>query len=259
MADAVRRIVVTGAAGVIGKATCRRLIDDGHRVMAVDVDKDGGSALLEELSAGDRLHFCAADVTNEFDVEAYVQEAVARLGGIDGFFNNAGIEGVVAPVTAYPTDVFDRVVAVNLRGVFLGLKHVMAAMAPAASGSIVNTASVAGLVGSPGMAAYIATKHAVVGITKTAAIEGAAMGVRVNAVCPGPVESRMMRSLEDGLAGLLTLPDRDAAAAAIRQQLPANRYARPEEVAALVAYLLSDSSSYISGAAIPIDWAGTAR
>src|SRR5829696_8284414 len=144
MADRVSTAVVTGAGGIIGRACCRRLLEDGYRILAVDLDKDAGAALLEELGAGDRLEFHAADVTVEADVEGYVREAADRLGGIDAFFNNAGIEGVVAPIAEHPIEAFDRVLAVNVRGVFLGLKHVMRAMAGAGGGSIVNTASIAG-------------------------------------------------------------------------------------------------------------------
>ena len=259
MADRVSTAVVTGAGGVIGRACCRRLLEDGYRILAVDLDKDAGAALLEELGAGDRLEFHAADVTVEADVEGYVREAADRLGGIDAFFNNAGIEGVVAPIVNHPVDALDRVLAVNVRGVFLGLKHVMAVMAGRGGGSIVNTSSVAGLIGFAGIAPYIASKHAVVGLTKTASIEGAASGVRVNAVCPGPIDSRMMDSLESGLAGMLGLPDAATAHGAVTGTVPGGRYGTAEEVADLVAYLLSPRASYVSGAAIPIDWGFTAQ
>ena len=158
-----------------------------------------------------------------------------------------------------PVEIFDKVVAVNLRGVFLGLKHVMAAMAATGGGSIVNTASVAGIVGATGLAPYVATKHGVVGLTKVAALEGAATGIRVNAVCPGPVESRMMDSLENGLVAMLGVADAATTQRALTSTIPGGRYAKAEEVARLVAYLLSDDSSYISGAAIPIDCGFTAR
>ena len=259
MSERTKRAVVTGGAGVIGKACCRRLLADGYGVLAVDLDKDLGAVLVEELDAGDQLTFHASDVTNELDVEGYVQQAIATFGGIDAFFNNAGVEGLVAPIVSYPVDAFDRVIAVNLRGVFLGLKYVMAAMAQGGGGSIVNTASVAGLIGSPGLAPYIASKHGVVGLTKTAALEGAAIGVRVNAVCPGPVDSRMMESLEDGVVELMGMANREAAHAEFAQRVPVGRYAKPEEVADLVAYLLSDRAAYVSGAAIPVDWGFTAQ
>src|SRR4051794_24027144 len=258
MADAPLGIVVTGAAGEIGTACCRRLLAGGHRVVAVDIDEQAGKALIDALGR-DGVSFVAADVTEEAAVEGYVGEAVERLGRIDGFFNNAGIEGEVAAIPGYPTDVFDRVVAVNLRGVFLGLKHVMAAMASSGGGSIVNTSSVAGLIGVGGLSPYIATKHAVVGLTKVAAVEGAAIGIRVNAVCPGPIETRMMESLESGAMTLLGLPDQSTAKAAFTQLVPGARYGTVDEVAAVVDFLLSPASSYISGASIPVDFGLTAQ
>jgi NAD(P)-dependent dehydrogenase (short-subunit alcohol dehydrogenase family) len=254
-----RGIVVTGAAGEIGAACCRRLLDAGHRVLAVDVDEVAGKALVESAPIDERIRFVAADVTDEAAVQRYVAEAVSFLGAIDGFFNNAGIEGSVAPIPAYPIEVFDRVVAVNLRGVFLGLKHVMAAMAQSGGGAIVNTASVAGLIGVGGISPYIATKHAVVGLTKVAAVEGAAIGVRVNAVCPGPIESRMMGSLETGAMELLDLPDQQTAKAGFTQLVPGGRYGTVDEVAAVVEFLLSPLSSYMSGSAIPVDLGLTAQ
>ena len=259
MTDAGQGIVLTGAAGEIGAACCRRLLDGGHRLVAVDLDEAAGKALVESLDAGDRLSYIVADVSDEAAVSRYVAEAGERLGRIDGFFNNAGIEGAVAPLPAYPMDVFDRVVAVNLRGVFLGLKHVMGAMAATGGGAIVNTASVAGLVGVAGISAYIATKHAVVGLTKVAAVEGAAIGVRVNAVCPGPIEGRMMGSLETGAMSLLDLPDQATAKAGFTQLVPGARYGTVDEVAAVVDFLLSPASSYVSGAAIPVDFGLTAQ
>jgi NAD(P)-dependent dehydrogenase (short-subunit alcohol dehydrogenase family) len=225
----------------------------------VDVDESAGKALLDDLDVADRLSFVAADVTDEAAVVRYVAEARDRLGRIDGFFNNAGIEGDVAPIPAYPIEAFDRVVAVNLRGVFLGLKHVIGAMATSGGGAIVNTASVAGLVGVGGISPYIATKHAVVGLTKVAAVEGAAINVRVNAVCPGPIESRMMSSLETGAMGLLGLPDQATAKAGFTQLVPGGRYGTVDEVAAVVDFLLSPAASYISGASIPVDFGLTAQ
>lgn len=183
-----KRAVVTGAAGQIGAATCRRLCADGWTVLGVDVDEVGGAKLAAEL--GGPLQFHAADVSTEDGVQGYVAAAVERLGGIDGFFNNAGTEGAIAPIAQFPMDRFDALIALNVRGVFLGLKHVMAAMAAGGGGSIVNTSSVAGQIAFPGLSAYVASKHAVVGLTKAAAVEGAGAGIRVNAVCPGPIEGR---------------------------------------------------------------------
>ena len=259
MVEGGLRAVVTGAGGAIGAAVCRRLLGDGHRVLGVDVDESSLEVLAKELDVGDRFASRRADVTVEPDVEAYVGDAVERFGGIDAFFNNAGIEGKVAPLTELPVEAFDQVMAVNVRGVFLGLKHVLRVMGTAGGGSIVNTSSVAGLVAVGGVGPYVASKHAVAGLTKVAALEGAAVGVRVNAVCPGPQEGRMMTSLQDQAAPMLGAPDGEAVRAAFTGMVPGGRYGRPDEVADLVAYLLGPTCSYVSGAIIPIDWGWTAQ
>ena len=178
-----------------------------------------------------------------------MQATLALHGRIDCFFNNAGIEGHVTSIEAYDEAMFDQVIAVNVKGVFLGMKHVLPAMLAQGSGCIVNTASVAGLVGAPGMAAYVASKHAVLGMTKVASNDVAGRGVRVNAICPGPVETRMMRSLEaqrnpanpDGVADLY------------RAGIPTGRYAMPDEVANVVMYLCSDLSGDVTGTHLVID------
>jgi NAD(P)-dependent dehydrogenase (short-subunit alcohol dehydrogenase family) len=254
----MKRAIVTGAAGVIGRSACQRLLRDDYQVVGVDRDKDAGDRLAKEYDAGDRFWFVPADVTSEHDVERYVTVAKDQLGGIDAFFNNAGVEGSVNPIAQYPTDSFDDVIAVNVRGVFLGLKYVMQAMA-SSGGAIVNTSSVAGLVGVGGISAYVASKHAVIGLTKTAAIEGAPFGIRVNAVSPGPIESRMMSSLQDQAATMLSLPNSAGVRASFTEKIPGGRYGTAEEVAEVVAYLLSPAASYMSGATIPVDFAFTAQ
>src|SRR3954470_10452558 len=148
----MKRAIVTGAAGAIGGGARQRLLHDEYRVVGVDRDDAAGERLVKELDGGDRFRFVSADVSSEPDVERYVEVAKNQLGGVDAFFNNAGVEGAVIPITDYPTDAFDHVMAVNLRGTFLGLKHVMRAMA-STGGAIVNTSSIAGLVAVGGMSA----------------------------------------------------------------------------------------------------------
>lgn len=244
--------IVTGAAGGIGRAACARFAEDGAKVVAVDL---AGSDLDETVaavsSAGGECITVEADVTQEADVARYVSEALSAYGRIDAFFNNAGIEGVRSALTELDEADFDRVIAVNLKGVWLGMKHVAPAMQQSGGGAIVNTASIAGLSPTPGIIAYGASKHAVVGMTKSAAQE-LAPDVRVNAVCPGPIETRMMRSLERQFDPDNPEAVHDAFAAAN----PLGRYGEPEEVASLVTWLCSDDSRYINGSMHTIDGGG---
>ncbi len=244
--------IVTGAAGGIGRAACARFAEDGAKVVAVDL---AGSDLDETVAAvsnaGGECITVEADVTQEADVARYVSAALAAYGRVDAFFNNAGIEGVRSALTELDEADFDRVIAVNLKGVWLGMKHVAPAMQQSGGGAIVNTASIAGLSPTPGIIAYGASKHAVVGMTKSAAQE-LAPDVRVNAVCPGPIETRMMRSLERQFDPDNPEAVHDAFAAAN----PLGRYGEPEEVAALVTWLCSDDSRYINGSMHTIDGGG---
>jgi len=238
--------IVTGAGGEIGTRIALRLARDGARLLAVDRDAarvDATVAAVEE--AGGVVRGQVADVTDADAAAAYAEEG-ARLvdGRVDLFANNAGIEGPVAPIPEYPDSAFDQVIAVNVRGVFLGLKHVLPRMDR--GGAVVNTASTAGLIGAPGLVAYIASKHAVIGITRTAALECAARGIRVNAVCPGPVEGRMMTSIEEGMGGA---PAHEAFLAG----LPLGRYAQLDEVASMVAFLLSDEAGFSTGGRFVLD------
>ena len=194
-------VVVTGAAGGIGRATCERLAGEGARIVAVDLERAALEPVLAAVAElGSEAHAVAADVGVAADVARYVDEGVRRFGGIDLLVNNAGIEGVVRPLEEYPDDVFDRVLAVNVRGVFLGLKHAYAALRARGGGAIVNVASVAGITGNPLLSAYITSKHAVDGLPRSAAVSFPAAGIRVNAVLPAPIDTRMMRSIEEGFA-----------------------------------------------------------
>jgi NAD(P)-dependent dehydrogenase (short-subunit alcohol dehydrogenase family) len=174
--------VVTGAAGVIGTATMRLLAERGARIVAVDRKQQDLKAAIKDLPASAQALAVTADVTVEDEVAEYVRAAVDKFGTIDAFHNNAGIEGDVAPITKYSLESFRRVLDVNVAGVFLGMKHVLPVMLKQNKGSIINTASIAGLIGSPDIAVYSASKHAVIGLTKSAAQECAKTGVRVNCV-----------------------------------------------------------------------------
>jgi NAD(P)-dependent dehydrogenase (short-subunit alcohol dehydrogenase family) len=247
--------LVTGGSNGIGRVTSIGFAKYGAKVVVVDRDAEGGEATAGIIrQQGGEALFVPADVTKSADVQAYVKTALDAYGSIDCFHNNAGIEGKVAPTAEYDEDMFDTVMAVNVKGVFLGLRHVLPVMLRQKRGSVVNTASVAGLVASPGMPAYVASKHAVIGLTKTAAGEVARAGVRVNAVCPGPIDTRMIHSLESMLN-----PD-DPASVGNRYQsnIPIGRYGTAEEIANLVHFLCSDLASNITGAQYVADGGRTA-
>ena len=247
--------LITGGANGIGRAAAVAFARHGARLVVVDRDTDHGETFAAELRVtGAEARFVAADVTHSADVQAYVRAALDAYGRIDCFFNNAGIEGKFAPLVEYDEAVFDAVIGVNVKGVFLGLRHVLPVMLRQNSGAVVNTASVAGLVGSPGLSAYVASKHAVIGLTKTVAGEVARDGIRVNAVCPGPIDTRMIHSLESQVR-----PD-DPGRVARRYQsaIPAGRYGTPEEVASVVLFLCSDLASNVTGAQYVVDGGRTA-
>lgn len=247
--------LVTGGGNGIGRAACVAFARHGAKVVAVDRDGAAAEATagIVRQSGGDAIAV-AADVTRSAEVQAYVKATVDTFGRIDCFFNNAGIEGKVMPIAEYDEAVFDAVIGVNVKGVFLGLRHVLPQMIRQNSGAIVNTASVAGLVGTPGMPAYVASKHAVLGLTKTAAGEVARQGIRVNAVCPGPVDTRMIHALEEQIS------PGNAAAMSERYQstMPTGRYTTVEEIANMVLFLCSDLASNTTGGQFVVDGGRTA-
>jgi len=247
--------LITGAGNGIGRAAALAFAGRGAKVVVVDKDAAGVERTAGTIQQqGGEARFCVADVTKSADVQAYVRAALEAFGSIDCFFNNAGIEGKVAPVAEYDEAVFDQVLGVNVKGVFLGLRHVLPVMLKQKAGAVVNTASVAGLVATPGMSAYVASKHAVIGLTKAAAGEVARSGVRVNAVCPGPIDTRMIHALESQLnpANPASVGDRYQAS------LPLGRYGTAEEVANVVMFLCSDLASNVTGAQYVVDGGRTA-
>jgi NAD(P)-dependent dehydrogenase (short-subunit alcohol dehydrogenase family) len=247
--------LITGAGNGIGRTAALGFASRGAKVMVVDRDAAGAERTAGTIrQQGGEARFHVADVTKSADVQAYVKATLDAFGRIDSFFNNAGIEGKVAPIAEYDEAVFDQVIGINVKGVFLGLRHVLPAMLKQKSGSVVNTASVAGLVATPGMSAYVASKHAVIGLTKAAAGEVARSGIRVNAVCPGPIDTRMIHSLE----GQLAPNNPESIADRYKASLPLGRYGTTEEVSNLVLFLCSDLAGNITGAQYVVDGGRTA-
>jgi 3alpha(or 20beta)-hydroxysteroid dehydrogenase len=245
-----RVVVVTGAAGGIGRATVERFVRDGARVVATDL-KD---ASIEETAAsveklGGEVLTAAHDVSSWDDWQRVIAESASRFGGVDYLVNNAGIEGAVAAIDEFPEDAFDQVLAVNVKGVFLGMKAVIPELRKRGGGAIVNLASVMGVIGGPTVPAYVASKHAVIGLTKSAAMGYGPEKIRVNAVGPAPIETRMMRSLESGMAP----GDEATVKLGIEEQIPLGRYGMPDEVAAIITFLCSEDARFVSGSFYTVD------
>src|SRR5882762_2540150 len=242
--------VVTGGGGDIGRASVLGFAAHGAKVVVVDIDEAAGRGSAElALQRGGEARFVRADVTRAEDVRGYVQACLDAYGAIDCFFNNAGTEGGIAATQDYDEAMFDRIIGVNLKGTFLGLRHVLPVMLRQGTGTIVTSASITAVFGGPGMPAYVASKHGVLGLTKAAAADVARFGIRINAVCPGPVEGRMMRSLE----AQRNPADPAALAAAVRAGIPTGRYTTVEEVANAVLYFCSPLSGNVTGTQLMLD------
>jgi NAD(P)-dependent dehydrogenase (short-subunit alcohol dehydrogenase family) len=246
-----RVALVTGAGSGIGRASALAFAREGARVVVSDVSEERGAATVREVeSGGGEALFVRADVSRAGEVAALVGRTLEEFGRLDCAHNNAGIEGAWSTTADYEEEVFDRVVSVNLKGVWLCMKYEIPPMVAAGGGAIVNTASVAGLVGAEFLSAYAASKHGVVGLTRTAALENARTGVRINAVCPSFVHTPMVERFTGG--------DPNAEKRLMRAA-PVGRMGTAEEVADAVTWLCSDAASFVTGTAMPVDGGLTAR
>ena len=237
--------LITGAGSGIGRASALTFAREGAKVAVADKQVDGGQETVRMVeAAGGTASFIEVDVSDAASVEAMVNATVETYGRIDCAYNNAGIEGQVAPTDSYADDMFDKVIAVNLTGVWLCMKYEIPRLLEQGGGAIVNTASGAGLIGVAGLSAYVASKHGVIGLTKTAALEYAKSGIRVNAVCPGLIQTPMVERLT---------ADQPQLGEALVAMEPVGRTGRPEEIAESVVWLCSDAASFVTGHAMSVD------
>jgi NAD(P)-dependent dehydrogenase (short-subunit alcohol dehydrogenase family) len=247
-----RVVLITGGGSGLGRAAAVRLASEGAKLALVDISEAGLEATKQavlEAAPDSEILTTIADVSVEADVDAYVAATLARFSRIDGFFNNAGIEGRQNLTENFTADEFDKVVAINLRGVFLGLEKVLKVMREQGSGMVVNTASVGGITGIGNQSGYAAAKHGVVGLTRNSGIEYGEYGIRINAIAPGAIWTPMV---ENSMKQLDAENPRKAAEQFI-QGNPTKRYGEAHEIASVVAFLLSDDAAYINAVVLPID------
>ncbi len=245
-----KTVLITGSGGGQGAAEARLFAQHKANVIVADLKDDDGATLVAEIrKAGGSAEYRHLDVTSEADWQSAIRFAHERFKGLHVLVNNAGVSLRGKNIGATTREDWDRVIGVNLKGMFLGLRHVLPVMIAQKKGAVVNTASVAGTVGSPNGAAYSASKHGVIGLTRSAAGEVGKLGVRVNAICPGPINTRMIHALE----AMANPADPGAVARFNVGRNPMGRYGEPEEVARVVLFLCSDASDYVNGAAWIID------
>jgi 3alpha(or 20beta)-hydroxysteroid dehydrogenase len=251
-----RVAIVTGGARGIGLAAVARFLSEGVDVIAWDLPRsDFAAARLAADNARGRIVIYEGDVCQAHHWQEAIQAAISAFGRLDILFSNAGISGPTSPVSRYDDDAFDAVMAVNCRGVFLGLKYVGSLMASQEKGVIVNVSSISGLGGGGNVFAYTASKHAVVGMTKSAALHYADAGVRVLAICPCPTDTDMMAFAERSIAP----DDPSSARTLMTQHIPLKRYGQPSEIANVLAFLVSDQAAFMTGTIVPVDGGMMAR
>ena len=247
-------VIVTGATGGIGEATVKLFIEEGANVLMVDLKEEDLISFSDKIDSN-KLSYFEGDVSCLSDNQKAVDLAVERYGGLDIFIANAGISGDVKPITDYDENIFDQVMSINAKGPFLGLQASIPSMHQRGGGSFIAISSVAGVMGASLLAPYVMSKHAVVGLIKSAAKECAEMNIRVNSVNPSPVETKMMRVLEDGVS---MINDEENPRGLFEESIPLGRYAEPEEVAKLLLFLSGDDSQFITGSVHMIDGGTTA-
>ncbi|NIK13120.1 SDR family NAD(P)-dependent oxidoreductase [Alkalibacillus almallahensis] len=244
-----KTVLITGGAGGIGMETAKAFLDDGANVALVDISADALKNAKDKLNQPDKILTIEADVTNEAEVKQYVDETVETYGSVDVFFNNAAVAGPATPIKELEKDTFEQIMGINTTGVFLGMKHVIQQMEKQGYGAIINAASNAAYIGSANMVGYIASKHAVAGMTKTAALEEASHGIRINAVAPAAIDTNMLTGIQENLSP----DDPNAAAEAIKQGIPVGRFGTPKDVSAVVKFLASDEAAFVTGSLYNVD------
>ncbi|MDF2681458.1 MAG: short-chain dehydrogenase [Brevibacillus sp.] len=239
--------VVTGAASGIGRATSIKFAENGYRVVLVDFNEELGKETLKLIqSNGGEGIFVKADVSKPEDVENYVKQTVETYGRIDVLFNNAGIIQKFAPFTEVEIEEYERIMSINVKSIFLGMKNVLPIMEQQGKGAIINTASSAGMRPEHSIAVYSASKHAVIGLTKGASIEYAKKGIRINAVCPGGIETAIFKSVADTFANGGYVPEE-------LSPMRMGRHGQPNEIAEVVLFLASDKASFMTGSVVAVD------
>jgi NAD(P)-dependent dehydrogenase (short-subunit alcohol dehydrogenase family) len=241
-------VLITGAAGGIGLAAVRRFVEEGARVVLADINIEALQTIVDELGR-DKTACVQVDVTQENQVDNMVNFCVETFGGVDVFVANAGIEGSIGEISDSTIENFDRVMSVNVRGAWLGLHYVIPVMRKRGGGSIIITSSGAGVKGTANLVPYNTSKHAVIGLMRCAALESAKYNIRVNTVNPGAIETRMMRSIEEGFVP----GDGSQFKRQLEKMTPMGRYGLPEEVANMMVFLASDESSYCTGSVYMVD------